>query len=105
METLWVSMPILRNIVLGAARSREALQQICTQGGITVADLDNPEMRVSLNQNCALMEAALQRSGDPNLGLHIGERTTISVLGITGYLMQSSKDLLTALMHLQQYTA
>ncbi|MFC4874463.1 AraC family transcriptional regulator [Negadavirga shengliensis] len=105
MQTLWVSMPILRNIVLGAARNRDELRQICAQGGITVADLDNPDMKLSLEQNCALMNASLQLSGDPNLGLHIGERTTVSVLGITGYLMESSKDLLTALHHLQQYTA
>lgn len=61
-------------------------------------------MKVSLDVNCALMEAALQLSGDSNLGLHIGERTTVNVLGITGYLMESSKDVLTALQHLQQFT-
>lgn len=105
MHTLWVSMPILRNIVLGAARNREVLERICAHGGITVADLDNPGIKLSLKQNCALMDAALQLSGDPNLGLHIGERTTVSVLGITGYLMESSEDLLTALQYLQQYTA
>ncbi|RDC62647.1 AraC family transcriptional regulator [Adhaeribacter pallidiroseus] len=105
MQTLWVSMPILRNIVLGATCQPEARQQICSRGGITPADLDNPEMKLSLEQNCALMDAALQLSGDPNLGLHIGERTTVSILGITGYLMESSKDLLTALQHLQQFTS
>lgn len=104
MQTLWVSMPILRNIVLGATYQREARQQICSQGGITLTDLDNPDLKLSLEQNCALMEAALQLSGDPNLRLHIGERTTVSILGITGYLMESSKDLLTALQHLQQFT-
>lgn len=98
-------MPILRNIVLGAAGTREELHQICSQGGITVTDLDDPDMKLSLEQNCALMDAALQLSGDRNLGLHIGERTTVNVLGITGYLMESSEDLLTALYHLQQFTA
>lgn len=105
MQTLWVRMPILRNIVLGAARHREALEQICSHGGITIADLDNPDLKISLEQNCALMDAAMQLSADPNLGLHIGERTTIGILGIAGYLMESSKDLLTALQHLQHYTA
>lgn len=105
MQTLWVSMPILRNIVLGAARTTKELQQICAQGNITISDLDNTDMKLSLEQNCALMDAAIQISGDHNLGIHIGERTTISVLGITGYLMESSKDLLTALHHLQEYTS
>ncbi|HZF65342.1 MAG TPA: AraC family transcriptional regulator [Chitinophagaceae bacterium] len=105
MHTLWVSMPILRNIVLGAARNPDTLERICSQGGITTADLDNPDLRLSLEQNCALMDAALQLSGDPHLGLHIGERTTAGVLGIAGHLMESSEDLLTALQYLQQYTA
>ncbi|SDD93747.1 AraC family transcriptional regulator [Niabella drilacis] len=104
MQTLWVSMSILRNIILGAARTTEALKKICAQGNISVSDLDNHDMKLSLEQNCALMDAALQISGDPDLGLHIGERTTVNVLGITGHLMESSKDLLTALHHLQEYT-
>lgn len=105
MQSLWVSMPILRNIVLGAAGSQEDLQYICAQAGIPTAALDDPELKLSLQQNCALMEAALRVSDDPHLGLHVGERTTVNVLGVAGYLMESSKDLLTALQHLQQYTA
>jgi AraC-like DNA-binding protein len=105
MQSFWVSMPILRNIVLGAVHTRKEQEQICAMGGITLADLDNTDIKVPLDQNCALMEAALQLSGDPNLGLHIGERTTVNVLGITGYLMESSKDVFTALQHLQQFTA
>jgi AraC-like DNA-binding protein len=105
MQAFWVSMPILRNIVLGAARTQTEIQQICAQGGITAADLDKPDVKLSLEQNCALMDAALQLSADRNLGLHIGERTTSNVLGVTGYLMETSKDLLTALHHLQEYTA
>jgi AraC-like DNA-binding protein len=105
MQALWVSMPILRNIVLGAARNQAEIGQICAQGGITAADLDKSDLKLSLEQNCALMDAALQLSGDRNLGLHIGERTTLNILGVTGYLMETSKDLLTALHHLQEYTA
>jgi hypothetical protein len=51
------------------------------------------------------MEAALTISGNKNLGLHIGKKTTAVVLGITGHLMESSKDVLTALQNLQQFTS
>jgi AraC-like DNA-binding protein len=105
MQTLWVSMSILRNIVLGAVKNKAELRSVCEQGRITVADLDDPDIKLSLQQNCALMEASLHISRDPHLGLHIGERTTVNVLGIAGYLMETSKDLLTALLNLQQYTA
>ncbi len=93
-------MPILRNIIVGAARTADEMKQICARGNLTVSDLENSDLKLSLQQNCALMDAALQLSGDRDLGLHIGERTTSSVLGVTGYLMESSKDFLTALLPL-----
>ena len=85
MQSLWVSMPILRNIVVSAARNPQVLERLCAVGGLTTLDLENSNIKLSLEQNCALMEGALQVSGDPHLGLHIGERTTVSVLGITPY--------------------
>ncbi|MEI9809699.1 MAG: AraC family transcriptional regulator [Bacteroidota bacterium] len=102
---LWVSMPIIRNIVMGAVRDPQDVQVICKMGGITSEQLDDAEYKLTLDQNCAVMEAALNISGNPWLGLHIGEKTTPVVLGITGHLMQSSKDALTALDNLQQFTS
>lgn len=105
MPSFWVSMPILRNIILTAARTTDDLKKICTQGNISISDLEESSLKLSLEQNCALMDASLQISGDPYLGLHTGERTTVNVLGIAGHLMESSKDLLTALQYLQEYTS
>lgn len=98
-------MPILRNIILTAARTTDDLKKICAQGNISISDLEESSLKLSLEQNCALMDASLQISGDPYLGLHTGERTTVNVLGIAGHLMESSKDLLTALQYLQEYTS
>lgn len=105
MPSFWVSMPILRNIILTAARTTDDLKKICAQGNISISDLEESSLKLSLEQNCALMDASLQISGDPYLGLHTGERTTVNVLGIAGHLMESSKDLLTALQYLQEYTS
>ncbi|MBS1929043.1 MAG: AraC family transcriptional regulator [Chitinophagaceae bacterium] len=105
MPSFWVSMPILRNIILTAARTTDDLKRICAQGNISISDLEESSLKLSLEQNCALMDASLQISGDPYLGLHTGERTTVNVLGIAGHLMESSKDLLTALQYLQEYTS
>ncbi|MCB9314699.1 MAG: AraC family transcriptional regulator [Lewinellaceae bacterium] len=104
MPGLWVSMPIIRNIVAGTGCNSREVEMICRAGGISPEQLEDADFKVSLEQNCAIMEAALTISGNKNLGLHTGEKTTAVVLGITGHLMQSSRDVLTALQNLQQFT-
>lgn len=103
-EALWVSMPILRNIAMAAAGNAQDLEAICTAADLQVADLDRSDLRIDLARNCALMDAALHVSNDPHLGLHVGERTSATVLGITGHLMESSPDLLTALHSMKDFT-
>jgi AraC-like DNA-binding protein len=98
-------MPIIRNIVLGTDCTPQQIENICKAGGITLAELEDASYRLPLEQNCAIMEAALTVSGRKNLGLEIGKKTTSVVLGITGHLMQTSKDVFTALESLQQFTA
>ncbi|HMW98408.1 MAG TPA: AraC family transcriptional regulator ligand-binding domain-containing protein, partial [Flavobacteriales bacterium] len=98
-------MPIIRNIVLFAGNGPQGVETICAHGNLAVEDLDNAELLLSLEQNCAIMDAALHISGDAHMGLHVGERTTASVLGLTGHIMQSSKDALSALMNVQQFTS
>lgn len=102
---LWVSMPIIRNIIMGAGCSEEEIRAICKTGGITVEQLEDAGCQLTLAQNCAVMEAALNISGNKTLGLSIGKKTTAVVLGITGHLMESSKDVISALQNLQQFTS
>ena len=104
-SVLWVKMPIIRNIVIGTGCSEKEINTICRAGGITPDQLEDAGYLLSLEQNCAIMEAALTISGNKTLGLHIGKKTTAVVLGTTGYLMESSKDVLTALQNLQQFTS
>ncbi len=88
-----------------SAKSQHEIALICKTANINAEELDKADGKLTLQQNCAIMEAALAVSKDEFLGLHIGERTTATVLGITGHLMQSSKDVLSALQNLQQFTA
>lgn len=102
---LWVSMPIIRNSAMIAAKNKADLQAICGAGGITIDDLENADIKLTLQQNCAITAATVTVSGDANMGLHTGEKTTQTVLGIIGYLMESSENALVALQNLQQYTS
>ena len=103
-EPLWVKMPVIKNKILFAAKDEEDIDFICKEGKITRENLNDPDFKLTLEQDIAIVKAALKISKDPFMGLHIGERTTQVVLGITGYLMECSKDVLTALQNLQQYT-
>lgn len=102
---LWVSMPIIRNIVIMASANRpQAIEKICKEGNIKISDLDRADLKLSLEQNCSIMDAALTVSADEYLGLHIGEKTAPSVLGATGHLIESSRDVLSALHNVQAFT-
>ncbi len=90
-STLWVSMPIVRNTVLTAARNARDVAEICAEIGIAVDDLELAEKRINLDQCCRNIEASIRVSGDPFLGLHLGERTSVSALGLAGLMMESSK--------------
>ena len=97
-------MPIIRNIIMFAGGSPEGISTICRAGGISVEDLDKPDQLLTMEQGCAIIEASLNVSDDPHMGLHLGERTTASVMGIAGHIMQSSKDVLVALRSVQDFT-
>lgn len=84
-------MPIVRNTVLYAGGNAKDIAEICAGIGIRVEDLDAADMRVTLDQCCAGILASLRVSGDPFLGLHLGEHTNLSALGLAGLMMGSSR--------------
>ena len=101
--TLWVSMPIIRNIVFGSVARGADLNQLCRESGITPDMLEKADLLVSLELNCKIMEVAMRLTGDPFLGLHIGETISPVVLGMVGHLMESSPDLPTAFTNLELF--
>lgn len=101
---LWVGMPIVRNTVLSTGGSAKGIAEVCHAMGISVEELDNAERRIALDKGIAGLEAALRISGDPFLGLHLGERTGVSALGLAGLIMESSKDAMNVLECAQEFT-
>lgn len=90
-SVLWVGMPIVRNTVLAAASNAREVAEICADIGISVEDLDVADMRLTLEQSCTNIRSCIRVSGDPLLGLHLGERTSVSALGLAGLMMESSR--------------
>lgn len=99
----WAAMPLVRNIVLVAVRRGANLNEVCEAVGVAPETLDDPNAKADLDQCIKAWEQALHYSGDPFLGLHLGEMTSPGLVGMVGYFMESSPDLLTAFQNLVQF--
>jgi AraC-like DNA-binding protein len=102
-QSYFAHMPIIRDIVYGAAARGVSLHDICKKLKVDVADLDDSEKRAGFETSCRAWELAVKMTGDPQLGLHLGENTNPSILGLVGLLMQNSKTLLDAFRQVSKY--
>lgn len=102
---MFAHMPIVRDILYGAASQGAELKDLCASINITPDELTDSEKSVSFEQAYRAWELAVKQTGDPLLGLHLGETSTPSILGLIGHLMQSSEDLLTAYQQVCKHAA
>lgn len=96
-------MPLIRNIVLVAVSRGADLAAMCRTIGITPEMLERSDAFVDLDQSIRIWEAAMSATGDPFLGLHMGETTSPGLAGMLGFLMETSPDLLTAFQNATQF--
>lgn len=96
-------MPIIRDIVYGAAAHGASFNAICRKLKIDPADLDDSEKRADFETSCLAWELAVKMTGDRQLGLRIGESSNPSIMGLVGYLMQNSATLLDAFRQVTRY--
>ena len=88
---MFAHMPIIRDIIYGAVRQGASFEKLCSLSGISITDLNDSEKLVPFEQAYRVWEHALKLTRDPWLGLHIGERTNATILGLVGHLVQSSR--------------
>lgn len=101
---MWAAMPIIRDIIYGAARYGAPAGKLCQMAGLDISSLEDANLKVPLEQAQKVWEIAVNLTQDPYLGLHIGENTTTSVVGMVGHLMQTSSTLKEAFDSLSRYT-
>jgi len=102
---MFAHMPIIQGILYGAAQRGARLSELCDAIGILPEDLGDSAIKVSFEQSCKTWEHSVRLTKDNLLGLHLGEQSTVSVMGMVGNLMQSSPDLLSAFEQLIQYVS
>lgn len=102
---MYAHMPIIRDILYGAASRGARVNELCDALQLSVSDLNDSGRAVPFETAYRSWELALAHTGDPLLGLHLGETSTPSILGLIGHLMQSSPDLLTAYQQVCRHAA
>lgn len=102
---MFAHMPILRDILYGAAQRGANLAAMCRKLKIPVGDLNRSDLVVDFETAYQAWDVALEATGDAQLGLTIGKTTTPSILGIVGHLMQSCATLNDAFRKVCDYSA
>lgn len=70
---------------------------------LTEHDLEDPDSRIHLRIVIRLWREIIERLDEPTLGLSVGRSITAIRLGLVGYAMQNSADLLEAVRCLARY--
>jgi AraC-like DNA-binding protein len=104
MQSSTVTITLMRSVVHFAQALGAPLPALCAAGGITPAQLNTPDHRITGAQARAIWQLAVERTGDADFGLHLGEQAQPAVLGLVGYVMLSATDLRAALEKLIRYT-
>jgi len=102
---MFAHMPIIQGILYGATQHGARLSELCSAIGISPDQLGDSEVKVPFEQACQTWEQSVRITKNNLLGLHLGEISTVSVMGIVGNLMQSSPDLLSAFENLIQFVS
>ncbi|MEJ0057737.1 MAG: AraC family transcriptional regulator ligand-binding domain-containing protein [Bacteroidota bacterium] len=81
-----------------------SIDELCRLAAIHVADLNDSNKRLQFVPAYQVWEQAVKLTGDKLLGLHLGESTNPTILGLVGHLMQSSPDLKEAFRNVTRYS-
>ncbi|MDX2032711.1 MAG: AraC family transcriptional regulator [Blastocatellia bacterium] len=103
METR-VSITFTRGVIQYAAGRSIDIATLCNVAGITPEMLSKPDETIEGHQSQKLWQRAEAMLDDPDLGLHIGELSHPSALGLVGFVMLSCDRLGSALDKLIRYT-
>ncbi|PZU95285.1 MAG: AraC family transcriptional regulator [Pseudanabaena sp.] len=98
------SVAIARDILQYVAAQGIDLQDIYRSSKIEPAWLEDPDRQISGELLKHLWQEAITKTGDRDLGLHIGEAFDLPAIGLLGYVLLNCKNYGQVLEKLSQYT-
>lgn len=79
-------------------------EDVFAHAGIPPARLDDPDGLISASDTRQLVQSTLELTGDPALGLHLGQEIGIEMLDLVGMAVANAPDLRSALDMLTRYS-
>jgi AraC-like DNA-binding protein len=98
-----VSVTLVRSLVEEIVRVGADAAKALAHAGIDGGLLDDPDARIELGPYERLQELTLDVTGDPALGLHMGDRASLSAFHVVGFLSIHCKTLRHALEAFVRY--
>ncbi len=98
------SIAIVRDILHYVSAQGVAADELYIAAGIEPAWLTDPDRQISGDVLQQLWRVAVAKTGDQNLGLHIGEAFDLAAIGIVGYVLLNCQTYAQVLEKLSQYT-
>ena len=95
--------PIIRDIIYGATARGADFKKICQELGLDPQALNDSDKPIPFKPAAEVWNVVIDHTKDPLLGLHLGEELSPGILGMIGYLMQSSGTLHEAVNMLIKY--
>src|ERR1700712_878144 len=99
------SVVVVRGILAELSRRGPTTDEVLHGVGISRDVLSDLRARIPCGDLERLIARAVQLSGDPGLGLTLGEKAPESMLQILGYLLLSCRTLRDAFAALERYAA
>ncbi len=90
----------IANIIQFAAQQGASRRELLAIVGLEMEALNDDSLRLETPIYNQLLERALELTGDPNFGLHLGEYLSLSATGLLTQMVQSSATVQEALEHL-----
>ncbi len=78
-------------------------KQLLAAAGLTQAELDDPDQLFSAEVLAAVWQEAMAASNNPSLGLLVGAKMDVGLLGIVGQLLRNAPTLKGAMEQLLAY--
>jgi AraC-like DNA-binding protein len=88
-----ISISLVRTLIEAVEQAGVAPEAFIAAGGLDRALLEDPTARLDLPHYDRVQELALDMTGDPALGLHMGDSSSVSAFQVVGYLAAHARTI------------